>query len=196
MKFSPFAIRNPQFLCVLLSALGLNLTACAPHVIVLHDPLPAEAHNDLGIRYMEEGAGKAAERALRRAIRKAPGWAVPYMNLGFLYARQGRWADAFRAYARAVRLDGTCADCLNNLAWSALRSGRRRSLAAAWVRRAIALGGPERFRYHHTAAWVEYLRGDCPAALRQMATALAEAPMTEGFLYGMDADRMRRVCAP
>jgi Tfp pilus assembly protein PilF len=174
---------------------SLGLVGCAPHVIVLHDPLPAEAHNDLALRYMEEGAWKAAERALRRAIRKAPTWPVPYMNLGFLYARQGRWEDAFRAYARAVRIDGTCADCLNNLAWSALRSGRRRSLATAWVRRALALGGPERFRYHHTAAWVAYTRGDCAAALQEMAAALAGAPPAESFLYGMDADRMGYVCA-
>lgn len=191
-----FAIRNSPFVWVVLGVLILGLAGCAPHVIVLHDPLPAEAHNDLALRYMEEGAWKAAERALRRASRKAPGWAVPYMNLGFLYARQGRWSDAFRAYARAVRLDGTCADCLNNLAWSALRSGKRQSLAAAWVRRAIALGGPEGFRYRHTAAWVEYLRGDCAAAFQEMATALAEAPLSEGFLYAMDADRMRRMCSP
>ncbi|GBC85799.1 hypothetical protein HRbin11_02252 [bacterium HR11] len=189
-------IRHSPFVWVVLGVLGLGLTGCAHRVVILHDPLPAEAHNDLALRYMEEGAWKAAERALRRATRKAPRWAVPYMNLGFLYARQGRWADAFQAYARAVRLDGTCADCLNNLAWSALRSGKRRSLAAAWVRRAIALGGPERFRYHHTAAWVEYMRGDCAAALQEMAAALAKAPLTESFLYGMDADRLRRACIP
>lgn len=179
-----------------LGALTFGLASCAPRVIVLHDPLPAEAHNDLAIRYMEEGAWKAAERALRRAIRKAPGWAVPYMNLGFLYARQGQWSNAFRAYAQAVRLDGTCADCLNNLAWSALRSGRRGSLAPAWARRAIALGGPERFRYHHTAAWVGYMGGNCTAALQEMAAALAEAPIAEGFLYGIELDRFRRMCPP
>ncbi len=186
-------LRNPGvFLPLITTVLWMG---CGAHIIVLHDPLPAEAHNDLGVQYMREGAYRAAERAFRRAIRKRPQWYRPYYNLGVLYAVQHEWKPAFRAFRAAAERAPRCAECWNNLAWVALQWGRHLHAAMTWACRAVhATAGP-RDRFYHTLARVALARNDCAAAHAAITAALLLAPPHRVAMYWSDYRTIRLRCA-
>jgi Flp pilus assembly protein TadD len=106
--------------------------------VLLHDPLSAAEHNDLGVAYERSGDRRLAERQYRAALRKDHGLARARVNLGNLRASESRWAAAEREYRRALRLHPEDPDAMNNLAYALLRRGRTlgeaESLAAGAVR--------------------------------------------------------------
>ena len=180
-------------------ALALLLgTGCPARIVVLHDPLSAEAHNALGIAYLKEGQYRAAERAFRRALRKKPGWYITYLNLGYVYARMQRWDRAYDMYAQALRAArGACPDCWNNLVYSALRRGRARPYHEAWVRIAIRQRGQPVFAYYHTGAELAGELGDCER-FRYWFTRAALVATAQQWpkLYVLSRNYIRRCRGP
>ena len=124
----------------LLLAAMLALPGCG-HLVVLHDPLSAAEHNDLGVAYERAGKGELAAREYRKAVRLDRRFAVAHVNLGNLAAADGRWSEAERRYRAALRARPDDADALNNLATALLRRRRRLAEAEALAARAVALGG-------------------------------------------------------
>ncbi len=132
------------------AALALLLLAGCSHIVVLHDPLTAAEHNDLGVAYERSGQVALAGREYRRALRLDHRFPRAWVNLGNLEARAGRWPAAERCYRRALSLDPEEPDALNNLAESLIRQGRSLEEAESLAERAVGRGGPRDSLYRAT----------------------------------------------
>ncbi|HKQ56889.1 MAG TPA: tetratricopeptide repeat protein, partial [Candidatus Eisenbacteria bacterium] len=84
-----------------LCAIGATAGGCS-HIVVLHDPLTAPEHNDLGVAYESEGRLDLAAREYRRALKLDPDFGRARLNLGNIEAARGRWPRAEREYRRAL----------------------------------------------------------------------------------------------
>lgn len=121
--------------------LALLATGCG-HLVVLHDPLSAPEHNDLGVAYQSQGRLELAEREFRAAIHDDPHFARAWLNLGNVATAANRWERAAGRYRRALREDSRSADAMNNLAYALTRiPGTRLDEAERLARAAVAAGG-------------------------------------------------------
>jgi Flp pilus assembly protein TadD len=130
------------------------LTGCA-HLVVLHDPLTASEHNDLGVAYESSGQLDLAAREYHKALRLDPHQARARVNLGNVEAANGRWDRAERCYRRALDQSPTDSDAMNDLAVALLRQGRRLDEARDLAERAVAAGGERDSVYRVTLAEVK-----------------------------------------
>ena len=148
----------PRLLRLVLIALTLSvataLTGCA-HFVVLHDPLTASEHNDLGVAYESTGQLDLAASGYRHALKLDSHRARARVNLGNIEAANGRWGRAESCYRRALRDSSTDYDAMNNLAVALLRQGRRLDEARALAERAVAAGGERDSVYRATLAEVK-----------------------------------------
>src|SRR2546429_662616 len=110
------AARLPHRVGVLLLPVVIAALAGCAHLVMLHDPLDASEHNDLGVSYEAGGQIDLAAREYRRALSLDPHDARFRVNLGNVEAAGAHWASAERCYRRALRDSSTDADALNNLA--------------------------------------------------------------------------------
>jgi Flp pilus assembly protein TadD len=141
-------------LIALTLAVVAALTGCA-HLVVLHDPLTASEHNDLGVAYESSGQLDLAAAEYRRALRLDSRQARARVNLGNIEAANGRWGRAEQCYRRALSDSSTDYDAMNNLAVALLRQGRRLDEARALAERAVAAGGERDSVYRATLAEVK-----------------------------------------
>lgn len=139
---------------LLAAAFAAVLAGCA-HLVVLHDPLTAVEHGDLGVAYEARGRLDLAEKEYRRALRLDPRQSRTRVNLGNVQAARGRWPAAEASFRRALRDSATNADAMNNLAIALLRRGRDTGEARALAGRALAIGGPHAPHYRATLAEVD-----------------------------------------
>jgi Flp pilus assembly protein TadD len=144
---------RPLRIALALLAAGA-LSGCA-HFVVLHDPLTASEHNDLGVAYESSGQLDLAAREYRKALRLDPHEAGARVNLGNVEAASGRWGSAEQCYRRALRDAPADYDAMNNLAVALLRQGRRLDEARALAERAVAAGTARDSIYRATLAEVD-----------------------------------------
>jgi Flp pilus assembly protein TadD len=114
-------------------------TGCA-HLVMLHDPLTASEHNDLGVAYESGGKLDLAAKEYRKALRLDSDLSLARVNLGNIEAANERWGRAERQYRRALRDSTTYYDAMNNLAFVLLKQGRHLDEALALAERAVAAG--------------------------------------------------------
>lgn len=131
----------------------LGATGCS-HLVVLHDPLTAPEHNDLGVAYEAEGRLDLAAREYRRALRLDPRFGRARLNLGNVEAAAGRWARAEREFRRALAMLPGDPDPPNNLAVALLRQGGSLAEAESLAVRAVSLAGGRDSLYRATLAEV------------------------------------------
>lgn len=131
----------------------LALSSCA-HLVMLHDPLTASEHNDLGVAYESAGNLDLAAREYRSSLRLDSHQGFAWVNLGNVDASEGRWRDAEKSYRRALRETPGDPDAMNNLAVALLRQGESRVEARALAERAVAAGGERDSVYRATLAEV------------------------------------------
>ena len=139
-------------LALVLASAGL-LAGCA-HLVVLHDPLTASEHNDLGVVYESSGQHALAGREYRKALRLDPHDTRARVNLGNIEAANEHWRSAEKRYRRALRDSSTNYDAMNNLAIALLRQRRRLDEALTLAERASAAGGERESVYQATVAEV------------------------------------------
>jgi len=130
-------------------ALVVALAGCS-HLVILHDPLTAPEHNDLGVAYESGGRPDLAAREYRQALKLDPKLVRARVNLGNLEAAAGRWAKAEAHYRLAMRVAPDDADALNNLAIALLRQRRGIDEARQLAERAVAVGGARDSIYRAT----------------------------------------------
>lgn len=136
------------------AALSAALSGCA-HLVVLHDPLTAVEHGDLGVAYEAAGKPRLAEKAYRRALKLDPRQSRTRVNLGNVQAARGDWRGAERSFRRALRDSASNADAMNNLAVALLRLGRDLAESRALAGRALAIGGGNAPLYRATIAEID-----------------------------------------
>lgn len=141
---------------VLAAALAVAL-GCS-RIVVLHDPLSAPEHNDLGVAYEAQGRPDLAAREYRRALKLDPRFGRARLNLGNVEAARGRWKRAAREYRRAMPDLPGDPDPLNNLAIALLRQGRSLAEAESLAARAVALAPGRDSLYRATLAEVRAAR--------------------------------------
>lgn len=139
---------EPAALAVALAA-ALACGGCG-HLVVLHDPLTASEHNDLGVAYESSGETALAAREYRRALHLDPHLVRARVNLGNVEAGAGRWRRAERLYRRALRDAPGDGDALNDLAVALVRQGRSLDEAERLARLAVATGGERDSIYRAT----------------------------------------------
>lgn len=132
----------------------LALAGCG-YVVVLHDPLTASEHNDLGVVYETHGQRELAAQEYRKALRLDSHFSRARVNLGNIEAANGRWPSAESCYRRALADSATDYDAMNNLAIALLRQGRKLDEARALAERAVAAGGARDSIYRATLAEVK-----------------------------------------
>ncbi len=107
-----------------LISLTLLLVGCSlPRIIVLHDPLDAREHNDLGVSYQANREFDLALREYRRAAELDGDWARPLINGGNTLAAMEQWSQAAELYRSALQRQPEQAEAMNNLAWVLLQQG-------------------------------------------------------------------------
>ena len=141
-------------LMVLTLVVAIALAGCA-HLVVLHDPLTASEHNDLGVAYESSGELDLAAAEYRKALRLDSHQARARVNLGNIEAAKERWRSAEKCYRRALSDSTTDYDAMNNLAVALLRQGRRLDEARALAERAVAAGTARDSIYRTTLAEVD-----------------------------------------
>lgn len=134
-------------------AIILPLAGCA-HFVVLHDPLTASEHNDLGVAYESTGQLDLAAREYHHALRLDAHGTQARVNLGNVEAAQGKWSAAEKCYRNALADSATNLDAMNNLAVALLKQGRQLHEARALAERAVAAGGERDSIYRATLAEV------------------------------------------
>jgi len=137
------------FRIALTFAAVIALDGCA-HFVVLHDPLTASEHNDLGVAYETSGKTRLAAKEYRRSVRLDPEGIRAWVNLGNVEAAEGRWDAAATSYRHALRISPIDADAMNNLAVALLRLGRDWDEARLMAGRAVAAGGERDSVYRAT----------------------------------------------
>jgi len=129
-----------------------GLLSCS-HIVILHDPLSAEEHNDLGVVYEQKGEMDAAIREYRAALKKRRDFPTAKVNLGNVCFKQKDYAAAEKLYAEVLNSDSTQADAGNNLAMLYLETGRHLDTAWRLAERCIRLV-PKESRYYDTLGLV------------------------------------------
>jgi Flp pilus assembly protein TadD len=155
--------RVPGVLTALLVAAAA--TGCS-RIVVLHDPLTAPEHNDLGVAYERQGRLDLAAREYRRALKLDPHFGRARLNLGNVEAANGRWVRAEREYRRALADLPGDPDPPNNLAVTLLRLGRDAGVAESLAVRAVGLAAGRDSLYRATLAEVRAARRSPPRPAR------------------------------
>ena len=147
-------VTNPLAVAALALVSVASLASCS-HFVVLHDPLTASEHNDLGVAYESTGQLDLAASEYRKALRLESHQPGARVNLGNIEAATGRWDRAEKCYRRALVDSTTCYDAMNNLAVALLKQGRGLDEARALAQRAVAAGGARDSVYRATLAEVD-----------------------------------------
>lgn len=131
------------------AALALMIAGCSRFVI-LHDPLSATEHNDLGVAYESKGQFDLAAKEYQHALTLEPRRSATRVNLGNVEAARGDWKSAESQYRRALVDSATNTDAMNNLAFALVRQRRNLDEARSLAERAVAGGGERDSIYRAT----------------------------------------------
>lgn len=161
----------------LASLLLLLLGGCSiPQIVVLHDPLSADEHVQLGIIYASQEKPDLAREQFRAATKKDKRHARAWTLLGDLSYRQGDLHEAEKAYTRALELHAESGDIRNNLAWVYIRTDRKLARAHQLVSEALSLRPDRRAYYLDTLGVVLLRRGRTKEAVITLEQAVAALP--------------------
>jgi tetratricopeptide (TPR) repeat protein len=129
-----------------------GLLSCS-HIVILHDPLTAEEHNDLGVTYEQKGEMDAAIREYNAALRKRKDFPTARVNLGNAYFSKKDYPRAEQQYSTVLQADSANTDAANNLAMLYLETGKHLDQALRLAERCVRLAS-QNARYHDTLGLV------------------------------------------
>ncbi len=135
---------------LLITATAFGVATGCSHLVVLHDPLSASEHNDLGVAYESSGQPRLAAKEYKKSLRPDPHASRTWVNLGNAQAAQEQWHAAEKSYRHALRDSASNSDALNNLAVVIHRQGGRDPEAKSLASRAVASGGARDSVYRET----------------------------------------------
>ena len=157
--------------------LSIFLTCCTiPRVVVLHDPLSAEEHTDLGVTYEKGGQYDLAIEEYNRALEKDRNYTKALFNLGNVYYHKGEYRKAERYYKKALKRDPTNGNLYNNLSWVYISQSKRLNEAELLIKQAIILSPDQRVYYLDTLGTIYYMQGRYLEAKGVFEEAASAAP--------------------
>ena len=164
-------------------SLGLNLflLGCSgfPRLVILHDPLTAQEHVQLGVTYEEQGEWERAMAEYRAALKKDHRHLPALVNLGNVHTQRRHYPEAERYYRKALKLDPNHPMANNNLAWILIIQGTDLAEAEGLIRKAIVSDPDRRAVYLDTLTYW-YLK------LGRLIEALAALKEAEAHLIPSD----------
>jgi len=164
--------QRASLLCI---ASALLLFGCSlPKIIVLHDPLTAEEHDNLGRIYESQGKFDLAGEQYREALKLDKKRLPSLLLLGDLSYRTKNYPEAESAYGKAIKLDAKNGDARNNLAWVYITTGKDLDKAKDLITEALTLNAAHRPYYLDTLGVVLLKLGNAAGAI----TALEESVNT------------------
>ena len=159
-------------LCI---ASALLLFGCSlPKIIVLHDPLTAEEHDNLGRIYESQGKFDIAAEQYREALKLDKTHLPSLLLLGDLSYHTKDYPEAETAYGKVIKLDAKNGDAHNNLAWVYIATGKHLDRAKDLISKALTLNAAHRPYYLDTLGVVLLKLGNTADAI----TALEESVNT------------------
>ncbi len=167
----------PGWIITLSIASALFLFGCSlPRIIVLHDPLTTEEHDNLGRIYESQGKFDLASGQYQEALKKDPKHVPSLLLLGDLSYRMKDYAEAESAYTKALKLDPKNADVRNNLAWVYIQTGRKLDKAKDLTAEALALDPGRRPYYLDTLGVVLLKLGKAEEAITVLRESVDTLP--------------------
>lgn len=136
-------------------------------------PRLAEAHCNLGVAHVEQGAAADGERHLREAIALAPALLSARENLAVLLGQRSDYAAAGDAWRAVLDIDPQHAEAHAERAFAAMREGLIEE-SCVWLERAVALGADRDAELDMHRALDALSKGDFPRGW----------PLYEGRLRG------------
>lgn len=165
-----------------------------PRIIVLHDPLTAEEHNDLGVACERKGDLSLAEKEYKSALKLRKNFFEAQNNLGNVYARTGRINEAKEAYETAIKLDPQRPDPYNNLADLYLESDRNPDEAARLAEEAVKVAKAGRYIYLTTLGTAYLKQGRIDRAEAALTEALKDTPAEDKLVLAELYRNLAKVC--
>ncbi len=176
-------MRRPVILLrvVVLLVMGtFLLSACSlPRIIVLHDPLTAEEHDNLGRIYESQGKPDLALEQYKEALRKDKKHLPSLLLLGDLSYRTGDYVGAESAYEKALALDPKNGDVLNDLALASVRTGKKLEAARDLITRALEANPAHRPYYLDTLGVIQLKLGNPAEAVTALEESVATLPQDQ-----------------
>jgi Tfp pilus assembly protein PilF len=161
----------------LLIAAGFLFFGCSlPRIIILHDPLSAVEHDNLGRIYESQGKPDLALEQYREALRQDKKHVPSLLLLGDLSYRTKDYAGAESAFTKAVKLDPQNGDACNNLAWVYIQRGTKLVKARELISRAMTLTPVHRPYYLDTLGVLLLKLGKADEAISALNESLATLP--------------------
>lgn len=102
---------------------GLLISSCS-YIVILHDPLSAKEHVELGYTYESKKDYKDAIYQYKMAIKKDSHYQLAYYNLGNAYFKEHHYKKAIECYKKSYTLNPKNTDALNNIAYAYYKLGR------------------------------------------------------------------------
>ena len=132
----------------------------------------AEAHNNLGVAFEDQGKLDEAVACYRRALELKPDYAEAHNNLGDALQGQGKLDEAVACYRRALELKPDYPEAHNNLG-NALKDQGKLDEAVACYHRALELK-PDYAEAHVNRALAWLLDGGLATRLAGVRMAVAD----------------------
>ncbi|MEI6632198.1 MAG: tetratricopeptide repeat protein [Chlamydiota bacterium] len=137
---------------------GATGDAAAPDAVAV-DPLSADSHFRLGVRYRAEGESQKAAEQFRTAAELRPSDPAPRLNLGIVYGEMGRLDEAQVEFARVLEIDPGSLSALFNRGVIFMRQ-RKQAEAISSFEKALMLGGSSVPVHYNLAVCYEYANGE------------------------------------
>ncbi len=153
------------------------LSGCSlPRITMLHDPLTAGEHDDLGQIYESEGKPDLALEQYREALEQDRKHVPSLLLLGDLMFRSKNFAGAESALTKAAALDPKNGDICNNLAWVYIQTGTKLTKGRDLITRALALTPDHRPYYLDTFGMLLLKQGNAEDAIPALNESIATLP--------------------
>jgi predicted O-linked N-acetylglucosamine transferase (SPINDLY family) len=134
----------------------------------------AEAHNNLGNVFQQQGKLDEALACYRQALHLRPNYAKAHNNLGNVFEQQGKLDEALACYRQALHLKPDYAEAHSNVG-NVLQQQGKLDAALAWHRRALQLR-PHLAEAHSNLGNALKDQGQLPEALACYRQALQIKP--------------------
>ena len=123
------------------------------------DPLSADAHFRLGVRYRAQAELVKAAEQFRLAAELAPSDPAVHLNLGIVLGEMGRTGEALASFDRVLEIDPGSLPALFNRGVLLMRQGAYAE-AISTFEKALLLGGDSVPVHYNLAVCYEYADGE------------------------------------